>query len=86
MGAYLSARSHEAGFEVRYWREGDLEVDFVVESRSELLAMEVKSGDRPLSAHRGMSVFGERHPDGRLLVVGTDGVPLERFLLGEAGV
>lgn len=86
VGAYLLARSHEAGFDVRYWREGDLEVDFVLESRSEVVAIEVKSGDRPLNPHRGMAVFGERHPHARLLVIGADGVPLERFLLGEAGV
>jgi len=85
VGAYLLARAHEAGFAVRYWREGDREVDFVLESRSELVAIEVKSDDTPLGTHRGMLAFGERYPDARLLTVGADGIPLERFLLGEAG-
>ncbi|MGB4442513.1 MAG: ATP-binding protein [Coriobacteriia bacterium] len=86
VGAYLLARAHGEGFAVRYWREGDREVDFVLESRDELVAIEVKSNGAPLGAHRGMLAFGERYPDARLLTVGADGIPLERFLLGEAGI
>jgi hypothetical protein len=86
VGAYMLARSHEAGFAVRYWREGDREVDFVLESRDELVAIEVKSDDAPLGTHRGMLAFGESYPNARLLTVGADGVSLERFLLGEAGI
>lgn len=85
VGAYLLSRAHEAGFGVRYWREGDREVDFVLESRNELVAIEVKSDDTPLGTHRGMPAFGEQYPDARLLTVGADGISLERFLLGEAG-
>jgi hypothetical protein len=33
-----------------------------------------------------MRAFGERYPEARLLTVGADGAPLERFLLGEAGI
>lgn len=86
VGAYLVARAHEAGFVVCYWREGDREVDFVLESRDDLVAIEVKSTGAPLGAHRGMEAFADRYPDARLLAVGADGVPLERFLLGEAGL
>lgn len=86
VGAYLLARSHDAGFAVRYWREGDREVDFVLESRDKLVAIEVKGNGAPLGTHRGMRAFGERYPEARLLTVGADGAPLERFLLGEAGI
>lgn len=86
VGAYLLARSHDAGLAVRYWREGDRDVDFVLESRDALVAIEVKGHGAPLGTHRGMLAFGERYPEARLLTVGADGVPLERFLLGEAGI
>lgn len=84
VGAYLLSRAHDSGFEVRYWREGDQEVDFVLESRDVIMAIEVKSDDTPLGMHRGMRAFGERYPHARLLTVGADGIPLERFLLDAA--
>ena len=86
VGAYLLARAQDGEFRVRYWREGDREVDFVLERRDALVAIEVKSDDAPLGPHRGMQAFSERYPDARLLTVGADGIPLERLLLGEAGV
>jgi hypothetical protein len=86
VGVYLLARSQGGDLAVRYWREGDREVDFVLEQRNALVAIEVKSDDTPLGAHRGMQAFGERYPNARMLTVGADGISLERFLLGEAGI
>lgn len=86
VGAYLLARSNDGQFAVRYWREGDREVDFVLEQRDAPVAIEVKSDDTPIGAHRGLRAFGERYPQARLLTVGADGIPLEKFLLGEAGI
>lgn len=86
VGAYLLARAGEGQFAVRYWRDGDREVDFVLDGRGGPVAIEVKSDDAPLGAHRGMQAFSERYPQARLLTVGADGIPLERFLAGEGGV
>ncbi len=33
-----------AGFDLHYWREGKFEVDFVIEYKNKIIAIEVKSG------------------------------------------
>jgi predicted AAA+ superfamily ATPase len=83
VGAYLLAHTHVGGFEVRYWREGDREVDFVLDGRDGPVAIEVKSQSGTAAGHAGMAAFLARYPDARPLMVGGDGIPLERFLAGE---
>ncbi len=66
---------------VHYWREGPLEVDFVLRRGPRLIAIEVKSGRRRGSRHRGLEKFGERFGPDRTLLVGDGGnVPLRDFL------
>jgi len=81
VGAHLLSGT-ESGLEVFYWREGDLEVDFVVRSGRSLFAIEVKSGSsrRPLP---GVNEFAKKHRSARPLLIGEGGVPLEDFLLSE---
>lgn len=81
VGAHLVNAQANAGFRVFYWRAGDLEVDFVVETAAKnLIAIEVKSG--PVShIHRGMEAFDRQYHPHQKLLVGGDGVPLEEFLL-----
>lgn len=65
---------------VAYWREGDREVDFVVEQAGRLLAIEVKSG-RPRSAPPGLAAFEAAFGPCRKLLVGSGGLELETFFL-----
>ena len=63
---------------VHYWREGSLEVDFVLRRGPRVIAIEVKSG----SKHRrlsGMQAFEKRFGPVRSLQVGGGGIPLTRF-------
>ncbi len=62
-----------------WWRERDQEVDYVLQRGRQLVAIEVKSGARP-RALPGLSAFCTAYPRARPLVVGTGGVPIERFL------
>lgn len=48
------------GYELSFWRDGDMEVDFIAKSQSELLAVEVKSG-RPRKTS-GMNAFLKLFP------------------------
>lgn len=64
---------------VYYWRDGDDEVDFVVEHHGRLAAIEVKSGLH-LGRRRGLHVFKQRYPTARLVVVGGADMPLGEFL------
>lgn len=61
-------------------REGDREVDFVVRSGRRLVAIEVKSG-RDRRVPPGMAGFAAAFRPARTLLVGGDGIPIERFLL-----
>jgi predicted AAA+ superfamily ATPase len=78
VGAHLC---NEAGADTRihYWREGALEVDFVVEHRGRLAAIEVKSG-KTAGAKRGLDEFAARHPGCRTWVIGSAALPLGEFL------
>ena len=81
VGAHLVNAQARGECQVFYWRAGDREVDFVVESADrKLTAIEVKSGTIP-HHHKGMEMFEKQfHPDLKLMV-GEGGIPVEDFLL-----
>ncbi|MDR1100261.1 MAG: DUF4143 domain-containing protein, partial [Treponema sp.] len=80
VGAYLLARSKEEGFEVFWWRERDDEVDFVIQKKQKITAIEVKSGRAKRSG--GSIEFKKRYPQALFLLVGSPQCGLEDFLLG----
>ena len=65
--------------ELFYWRDGNRQVDFVVRAGKRLVAIEVKSGRRH-DALPGMEAFAEAFGPVRTLLVGADGIALEKFL------
>ncbi|MBI2342296.1 MAG: ATP-binding protein [Deltaproteobacteria bacterium] len=79
VGAHL-LNSH---IDVYYWRERGAEVDFVVKHKGKLIAIEVKSGRRR-DALSGMAAFAKLFKPDRLLLIGGDGIPLDKFLGGAA--
>ena len=78
VGAHL-VNSAEGDTRIHYWREGSLEVDFVIEHRGKLVAVEVKSG-KTSSGHRGLAEFARRHDGCSILLVGSDELPVGEFL------
>ena len=62
-----------------YWRDGSLEVDFVLQRGARNVAIEVKSSAKR-TALRGMDEFERRFRPRRSLVVGEGGVPINEFL------
>lgn len=81
VGAYLLARSKQEHFEVYWWREGSYEVDFVIASGEEIVAIEVKSGRAKPT--KGLAAFVNAFPTAKTMVVGSSDYPLEPFLRGE---
>jgi uncharacterized protein len=84
VGAHLVNTGSHTGVSVHYWREGDKEVDFVLNRGQSLTAIEVKSGARR-SVGSGMETFAKRFTPKRTLLVGTGGIPFEKFLRTDAG-
>lgn len=77
VGAHL-ANTASPRTTVKYWRERNHEVDFVLQRGPHVVGLEVKSGSE-LGTTRGMAEF-ERRFGARPIVVGEAGVPLHEFL------
>ena len=78
VGAHLLNQADEYDYKLYYWRENNDEVDFIVESGEQQIAIEVKSGRR--SANNDLKVFSDKFHPQQSFVVGTDGIPVEEFL------
>lgn len=78
VGAHLINHSVSEGYSIYYWREGNAEVDFILEKRRKVVAIEVKSGAK--SGTAGMEAFAKAHTPYKVLLVGTGGIPYEEFL------
>jgi predicted AAA+ superfamily ATPase len=78
VGAHLAEQCRRRSWKLWYWREGNDEVDYVVQGDGQLWAVEVKSG-RARNA-RGLTAFLKRYPKARPLIVEGDR-DLEAFLM-----
>lgn len=77
VGVHLLNHSVSGDFALTYWREGNDEVDFVIEQKK-LIGIEVKSG----AVHNtsGMAAFKKKFNPDKLLVIGNTGLPWQEFL------
>lgn len=83
VGARLLALGPDLGFDVQWWREGNNEVDFVLEGEGKLAAVEVKSGRT--KPQGGMAAFLREYPEATRIIVGggaAGAFTVEDFLLG----
>ena len=79
VGAHLLNSIRGTQIELFYWREGDREVDFVLQLGNKLIAIEVKSGQESIR-HSGIDIFAKHYKPMRILLVGDQGIPLKTFL------
>ena len=80
VGAALVRMAAQYGGEVFYWRERDLEVDYVLKLSGKVLAIEVKSG-RAKETHSGLSAFLARNKEAKGIVISnTSGVKSQKSL------
>ncbi len=79
VGAHLANAAAEERCKLFYWRERDAEVDFVVQRKNRLVAIEVKSGRRR-DGLAGMEAFAKAFRPQRTLLVGADGIDVGTFL------
>jgi predicted AAA+ superfamily ATPase len=77
VGAHLLNHSITGEFKLSYWREGDEEVDFVLEQK-QLIGIEVKSG--AVQKTSGMAAFKKKFNPDKVLLVGNFGLSWQEFL------
>jgi len=78
VGAHLVNYAVSERFQLYYWREGNYEVDFVLSYNGKTIALEVKSGQN--ISNKGMDIFAKKFNPGKVMMIGTGGIPLDLFL------
>ena len=78
IGAHLLSGAITGNYEVYYWRDGDLEVDFVIKKNQKIVAIEVKSNND--TTNKGLVKFRELYKPHSSIVVGRGGISAELFL------
>lgn len=79
VGAYLINQTIDSDIQLFYWREHHQEVDFVLQRGDELIALEVKSGQRK-AALSGLGAFNTLYKPRKILLIGDQGLSIEKFL------
>jgi predicted AAA+ superfamily ATPase len=77
VGAVLLQEYTSSTTSLYYWRDGMLEADFVLADGTQLFGIEVKSG-RP-DKISGLAAFKNKYPKASPLIIGSSGIPLEKF-------
>ncbi|MCH5223966.1 MAG: ATP-binding protein [Muribaculaceae bacterium] len=77
VGAYILCQAFLHRFEVFYWRERNLEVDFILRRKSIVVALEVKSNSQKTT--KGLEEFKRKFNPHRTLIIGEGGLSLEEF-------
>jgi predicted AAA+ superfamily ATPase len=77
VGAYLVDNiKNNSKISLFYWRDGNVEIDYVILYDNKIIGLEVKSGDEGIP-NKVVARFKQRYPDSKLLLVGKHGIPLE---------
>lgn len=78
IGSHLINSADSGNYQVYYWREGNEEVDFILQRGSSLIAIEVKSSFT--NKIPGIRSFNKIYPHARLILIGKQGIPWQEFL------
>jgi uncharacterized protein len=82
VGAHLLNQSVSGDFALSYWREGNDEVDFVIDQK-QLIGIEVKSGTTQNTS--GMAAFKKKFNPDKILLIGNTGLTWQAFLQIKSG-
>jgi uncharacterized protein len=78
VGVHLRRAVQPGKLTLFYWREGNDEVDFVLQRHQQVIGLEVRSGRRQRAA--GLTSFQHKVRPHKLLLVGQSGIPWPDFL------
>ncbi len=80
IGAHLINSTLGTRAEIFYWKEGNLEVDFVIRNGETIITLMINPGKKKGKTH-GVDVFSEIYHPSRNLIIGEQDISLEKFLL-----
>jgi predicted AAA+ superfamily ATPase len=78
VGAHLINHAQEKKFQLYYWRERNEEVDYILERKGSIIALEVKTSYSKMPS--GMNSFQKKFSPDKVFMVGSNGIPWEEFL------
>ena len=78
IGAYLINQSRISGIKVYYWREGNNEVDYIIQKGSKIISIEVKSGK--FKTHKGLEEFRKKYKPYKSVLISNDSLHWQEFL------
>lgn len=78
IGTYLINQGFKHRFDVLYWRERNLEVDYILKKGSSVVAIEVKSNSEKRTD--GLDMFRIKFSPKRAFIVGDGGIAPEEFM------
>ena len=81
VGAHLLNNLEGLPYHLYYWRQRQLEVDFILETPRKIWAIEVKSA-KPESFH-GLTKFCELYPEAQPMIIGPGGMDLDDFFYSD---
>ena len=78
VGSHLMNEAFRHRLMLYYWRDGNDEVDFILQKKSQIIAIEAKSNDEQ-DTH-GLHVFQDKFHPMLSVIIGRSGIPTETFL------
>lgn len=79
VGVHLLNYCRQHNHHLYYWRDGNAEVDFVLERRGQTIGIEVKSGLNAIP-NAGMKIFQKTFSPNKVLLIGAEGLSWQAFL------
>ncbi len=77
-GAYLLNQSRLHNFNLFYWRDGNNEVDFVIQKNKKIITIEVKTGK--VNFHTGLEEFRTKYKPLKSLLISDESLSWKEFL------
>ena len=78
IGAHLLLYSKTDSYSLMYWRDGNFEVDFIIQKGEKIVALEVKTGKAKFNS--GMNRFKSVYSPDRIYLISENGLSWKEFL------
>lgn len=78
LGAHMINHSISQNYSVYYWRERNYEVDFILERRGKIIAIEVKNNNS--EKNKGVEAFRNKFKPDKIYLISNNGLSWQEFL------